>query len=83
MVAADLNVYHVRCDALRRSLAENRKLTLGLSRSMTGFDVVLLGSFYGLPQFNEKYGVQLPDGSYTIKTGEPRCPLLLGLASPA
>ncbi|POY71040.1 hypothetical protein BMF94_5966 [Rhodotorula taiwanensis] len=35
---------------------------------MTGFDVVLLGSFYGLPQFNEKYGVQLPDGSYTIKT---------------
>lgn len=37
---------------------------------MTGFDVVLLGSFYGLPQFNKRYGVQLPDGTYTIKTGE-------------
>ncbi|BGP57367.1 hypothetical protein JCM8202_005793 [Rhodotorula sphaerocarpa] len=35
---------------------------------MTGFDVVLLGSFYGLPQFNKRYGVQLPDGTYTIKT---------------
>lgn len=33
---------------------------------MEGFDVVLLGSFYALPQFNKKYGEQLPDGSYTV-----------------
>ncbi len=33
---------------------------------MEGYDVVLLSSFYALPQFNQRYGVQLPDGSYTI-----------------
>ncbi|KAL7420667.1 hypothetical protein Q5752_004618 [Cryptotrichosporon argae] len=33
---------------------------------MEGFDVVLLSNFYALPQFQEKYGVQLADGSYTI-----------------
>jgi len=33
---------------------------------MEGYDVVLIGSFYALPQFNEKYGVQLADGTYTI-----------------
>lgn len=48
---------------------------------MTGFDVVFLGSFYGLPQFNKRYGVQLPDGTYTIKTGE--FPLLLHFGAPA
>lgn len=35
---------------------------------MTGFDVVLLGSFYGLPRFNERYGTRLADGTYTITT---------------
>ncbi|BGP23453.1 hypothetical protein JCM10295v2_002349 [Rhodotorula toruloides] len=33
---------------------------------MEGFDVVLLGSFYALPQFNKKYGIQLPNGKYTV-----------------
>ncbi|GAA5917558.1 hypothetical protein JCM5296_004355, partial [Sporobolomyces johnsonii] len=33
---------------------------------MTGFDVVLLGSFYGFPQFNRRFGVLLPNGSYTV-----------------
>ncbi|BGP40928.1 hypothetical protein JCM10449v2_004893 [Rhodotorula kratochvilovae] len=33
---------------------------------MNGFDIVLMGSFYGLPQFTKKYGIQLPDGSHTI-----------------
>lgn len=33
---------------------------------MEGYDVVLLSSFYALPQFNEKYGVLTEDGTYTI-----------------
>ncbi|RDL41367.1 putative transporter (Major facilitator superfamily) [Venustampulla echinocandica] len=33
---------------------------------MEGYDVVLLGSFYALPQFNEKYGVLADDGTYTV-----------------
>jgi SP family general alpha glucoside:H+ symporter-like MFS transporter len=41
-------------------------ILLSTSIIMEGFDVVLLGSFYALPQFNKKYGVQLPDGKYTV-----------------
>ncbi|KAF8850446.1 sugar transporter-like protein [Acephala macrosclerotiorum] len=33
---------------------------------MEGYDVVLLSSFYALPQFNKKYGVLTPDGTYTV-----------------
>ncbi|RMZ83342.1 hypothetical protein DV737_g1670, partial [Chaetothyriales sp. CBS 132003] len=33
---------------------------------MEGFDVCLLGTFYAFPQFNEKYGKQLSDGSYQV-----------------
>jgi SP family general alpha glucoside:H+ symporter-like MFS transporter len=33
---------------------------------MEGYDVVLLASFYALPQFNKKYGVMADDGAYTI-----------------
>ncbi|EHK99819.1 putative General alpha-glucoside permease [Glarea lozoyensis 74030] len=33
---------------------------------MEGYDVVLLSSFYALPQFNQKYGVIADDGAYTI-----------------
>jgi len=33
---------------------------------MEGFDVVLLGSFYALPQFAQKYGHQLPNGTWTV-----------------
>ena len=33
---------------------------------MEGFDVVLLGNFYALPQFQKAYGKQLPSGEYQI-----------------
>jgi len=33
---------------------------------MEGYDVILLASFYALPQFNKKYGVLTADGSYTV-----------------
>jgi SP family general alpha glucoside:H+ symporter-like MFS transporter len=33
---------------------------------MEGYDVCLLANFYGFPQFNQKYGHQLPDGSYQV-----------------
>ncbi|KZT61596.1 putative maltose permease [Calocera cornea HHB12733] len=33
---------------------------------MEGYDTNLLGSFYAYPQFAQKYGVQLPDGTYQV-----------------
>ncbi|EPS45445.1 hypothetical protein H072_614 [Dactylellina haptotyla CBS 200.50] len=33
---------------------------------MEGFDVVLITSFFGFPQFNKKYGYQQADGTYNI-----------------
>lgn len=33
---------------------------------MEGYDVCLLSNFYGFPQFNKKYGEQLPDGTYQV-----------------
>ncbi|KZF21593.1 MFS maltose permease MalP [Xylona heveae TC161] len=33
---------------------------------MEGYDTLLIGSFYGLPAFNKKYGHQMPDGSYSL-----------------
>ncbi|KAF2744584.1 sugar transporter [Sporormia fimetaria CBS 119925] len=33
---------------------------------MEGFQVCLLANFFGLPQFNRKYGEQLPDGTWQI-----------------
>ncbi|KXJ95043.1 MFS alpha-glucoside transporter [Microdochium bolleyi] len=33
---------------------------------MEGYDVTLTNNFYGFTQFKQKYGVQLPDGSYQI-----------------
>lgn len=33
---------------------------------MEGYDVVLLSSFYALPQFNKKYGVLTPEGTYNV-----------------
>ncbi|GAA6041812.1 hypothetical protein JCM8097_007173 [Rhodosporidiobolus ruineniae] len=41
-------------------------MMLSTALIMTGYDIVLLGSFYAMPQFNEKYGEQLADGSYTV-----------------
>ncbi|KAH0832738.1 hypothetical protein AYO21_00357 [Fonsecaea monophora] len=34
--------------------------------AMEGYDVCLLSNFYAFPQFQKKYGEQLPDGSYQI-----------------
>lgn len=34
--------------------------------AMEGYDVCLLSNFYGFPQFNRKYGEQLPDGTWQI-----------------
>jgi MFS transporter, SP family, general alpha glucoside:H+ symporter len=36
---------------------------------MEGYDVVLLGSFYALPQFTEKYGVRVDGDSHEIPAG--------------
>ncbi|KAF2435490.1 sugar porter family MFS transporter [Tothia fuscella] len=33
---------------------------------MEGYDISLLNNFYGFPQFNKKYGVQLSDGTYQV-----------------
>lgn len=53
---------------------------------MEGFDVVLLGSLYAQPQFNERYGVQQADGSFTISaawqaglSNAVQCGSILGL----
>ncbi|KAL3472708.1 hypothetical protein BJX99DRAFT_272742 [Aspergillus californicus] len=42
--------------------------SVGLSTAviMEGYAVMLLSSFYALPQFNRKYGQPQPDGSYVI-----------------
>ncbi|PQE07477.1 maltose permease MAL61 protein [Rutstroemia sp. NJR-2017a BBW] len=34
--------------------------------AMEGYDVSLLNNFYAFPQFNKKYGEQLPDGTYQV-----------------
>lgn len=34
--------------------------------AMEGYDISLLSNFYGFPQFQRKYGEQLPDGSWQI-----------------
>lgn len=33
---------------------------------MEGYDISLVNNFYGFPQFNRKYGEQLPDGTYQV-----------------
>ncbi|GAA5890472.1 hypothetical protein JCM8208_004884 [Rhodotorula glutinis] len=54
---------------------------------MNGFDIVLMGSFFGMPQFTRKYGVQLPSGAYTITaawqaglSNGAKCGEIIGLA---
>ncbi|KAK4689908.1 MFS transporter, SP family, general alpha glucoside:H+ symporter, partial [Tremellales sp. Uapishka_1] len=34
--------------------------------AMEGYDVCLVGNFYAFPQFNQKYGVLLADGTYQV-----------------
>lgn len=33
---------------------------------MESYDLQIIGSFYALPQFQQKYGVQLPSGAYSV-----------------
>jgi SP family general alpha glucoside:H+ symporter-like MFS transporter len=33
---------------------------------MEGYDICLLANFYAMPQFNRKYGEQLPDGTWQV-----------------
>ena len=37
-----------------------------MTHHYTGYDVCLVNNFYAFPQFNKKYGVQLPDGTYQV-----------------
>jgi len=39
---------------------------LSLAIIMEGYDTALLGSFYGYPVFQERFGVRLRDGSYQV-----------------
>ena len=41
-------------------------MILSLCVIMEGYDTALLGSFYGLPQFRERFGVQLADGDWQL-----------------
>jgi MFS transporter, SP family, general alpha glucoside:H+ symporter len=41
-------------------------LLLSTAVIMEGYDVILLSSFYALPQFNKKYGVLTSDGTHTV-----------------
>ena len=41
-------------------------MLLSMAIIMEGYDVILLSSFYALPQFNKKYGVLGADGTYTV-----------------
>ena len=34
--------------------------------AMEAYDISLVNNFYGFPQFKEKYGEQMPDGSYQV-----------------
>lgn len=33
---------------------------------MESYDLLLINSFYAFPQFQKKYGVELPNGSYSV-----------------
>jgi hypothetical protein len=35
---------------------------------LEGYDMKLVGSLFAQPAFQEKYGQQLPDGTYEIKS---------------
>lgn len=34
--------------------------------AMEGYDISLVNNFYGFPQFNKKYGTQMPNGKYQV-----------------
>ncbi len=41
-------------------------MILSLCVIMEGYDTALLGNFYGLPQFDQRFGVLLDDGTYQL-----------------
>ena len=41
-------------------------MLISLCIAMEGFDLCLLNTFYAMPQFRQKYGEQLPDGTYQV-----------------
>lgn len=60
-----------RSMSLFQSLKRYRKAALwsivfSTSIIMEGYDTMLIGAFLAYPQFQKKYGTQLPDGSYQI-----------------
>lgn len=42
-------------------------LAMSMSTIMESYDLLLITSFFAFPKFQEKYGVQLPDGSYSVE----------------
>lgn len=42
-------------------------LTMSMSTIMESYDLLLITSFFAFPKFQERYGVQLPDGSYSVE----------------
>jgi SP family general alpha glucoside:H+ symporter-like MFS transporter len=42
--------------------------------AMEGYDISLINNFYAFPQFRQKYGVQMSDGSYQVPA-PVGCPL--------
>ncbi|KAH8895263.1 sugar transporter [Thozetella sp. PMI_491] len=43
-------------------------LTMSMATIMESYDLILLTNFFAFPQFQKKYGVQLPSGAYSIPT---------------
>lgn len=43
-------------------------LLMSIALIMEGFDTILLANFFGLEQFNEKFGTQNPDGKFEISS---------------
>jgi MFS transporter, SP family, general alpha glucoside:H+ symporter len=41
-------------------------VVLSLAIVMEGYDTALLGSFYGYPVFQERFGIRLSDGTYQV-----------------
>ena len=41
-------------------------VAMAMSTIMESYDILLINSFFAFPQFQQRYGVELPDGSYSI-----------------
>lgn len=51
---------------------------ISMATVMESYDLMLINSFYAYPQFQKKYGVQLPNGKYSL-TAEWQVGLSLAL----